>query len=199
MSPSPPVLFKTPAVFLPPLSPPPPELRPKPAEGRRASTIRLAAGESTRSIALLLPPPPPPPGGMAASPRLNPSGIAGVSFRGVRRPLSPPPSHPPLGLLAPAGDSADKCRGVLLAEPGSVADKGRMLGVPPVGVNPSERRMVPAEEEAEESGDASVASPVFRESSGTAAAAASFGMDRTCHRSDVDPGRARSGAVSIEA
>lgn len=106
--------------------------------------------------------------------------------------MSPPP-HPKLDLLLPAGDSDEACRGVLLEEPTrGVAGRGRMLGVPPVGVNPSESRMVPAEE----GGDAPVTSPDIR---GSSVVEAMFGSDRTCHRSEVEPGRASRGAMLMAA
>lgn len=169
--------------FLAPLLPPSPPL---PSRGKAVDLA--AAGDSARPTAPL-----PPPWDIAAFPRLNASGIA--SLRGVLRALSPPPppppDQPPLGLLLPAGEAAEKCLGVLLAEPEIEADRGRMLGVapPPAGVNPSERRTVPAEGEREGSAGAMA----------WEAAARSLGLDSTCHRSDVAPGRASRGAMSMEA
>ena len=148
-----------------------------------------AAGDSARPAVLL---PPLRPGDIAAFPKLNPSGIAGVSLRGVRRKPSPPPppDNPAMALPLAAGESAEKCLGVLLADPGRLADRGRVLGVPaPVGVNPSERRMVPADGVGEDAAGGMA----------SAGAAGSFGLDRTCHRSDDAPGRARRGAMLIEA
>lgn len=63
----------------------------------------------------------------------------------------------------------------------------------PVGVNPIERRIMPADER-DGTGAAMGAA-----SSGKDREGSSFGFDSTCHRSDVVPGRASRGAMLMEA
>lgn len=76
---------------------------------------------------------------------------------------------------------------------GTDRDAERTLGVP-VGVNPIERRTIPAEGR-----DPWVVAIGPLAKSGLDREGSSLGLDSTCHRSDVDPGRAKSGAMLMEA
>lgn len=75
-----------------------------------------------------------------------------------------------------------------------VEDGGCRLGVP-VGVNPRERRIIPAEGR----GAGPIPPTVRGGAPDSALAVSSLGSDSTYQRSDLDPGRASSGAMLMEA